>query len=66
MEEVKTQERRVRRGGGSTEEFIKNNIKNRKRERERERRQRQKQRVVLRKKHLFMIHHIHSPRQLEW
>lgn len=59
----------ARRSGGSTEELIKNNIKNWRRERKQTQREAERgaESYTDRKKekNLFMIHHIDSPRQLE-
>ena len=59
------------RSGGGTEEFIKTNIKNERRESKDKDRSRARSRELYKKKkrkkkNLFMIHHIDSPRQLEW
>lgn len=60
-----------RRSEGSTEEFIKNNIKNWRGERKQTKREAEREAESYtdrkkEKKNLFMIHHIDSPRQLEW
>lgn len=59
------------RSGGGTEEFIKTNIKNERRESKDKDRSSARSRELYKKKkrkkkNLFMIHHIDSPRQLEW